>query len=254
MKLSEMSGKTPKKINKLMESRFGFSLNFDQLTVEKAVKLGETITQNLNKIRHSYGAHTAEKNPKYMEMLTVREGLNAWLDEQHQQLNEGEVSNAEVLLAAKDMVDSIQDVIEKVGKMQNEQLPQLLDSIRDQIGSEQADGFKASVGGTLSTLMTQLQSAREGVDQGVGILTGQQVQPMDLPTGDTLPGAGELPGADMGSDFDQDDTDGFGATDAASGGTEELGRELRESKNKCKICAKPQKENTDGNKKYCQGH
>jgi hypothetical protein len=252
MKLTEMSQKSTKKINKLMESRFGFSLNFNQLTVEKATKLSETITQNLNKIRHSFDIHTAEKNPKYMEMLTVREGLNAWLDQHYQQLNEGEVSNAEVLLAAKDMVDSIQDVIEKVGKMQNEQLPQLLDSIRDQIGSEQADGFKASVGGTLSTLMTQLQSAREGVDQGVGILTGQQVQPMDLPSGtDTgLP----PPAIDPGSDFDQEETDGFGATDAASGGTETLGRELRESKNKCKICNKPQKENTDGNMKYCQGH
>lgn len=244
-----MSGKTPKKINKLMESRFGFSLNFDQLTVEKAVKLSETITQNLNKIRHSFDVHTAERNPKYMEMLTVQEGINAWLDQHYQQLNEGEVGSAEVLLAAKDMVDSIQDVIEKVGKMQNEQLPQLLDSIRDQIGSEQADGFKASVGGTLTTLMTQLQSAREGVDQGVGILTGQQVQPMDLPAGSELPAPGG-----MESDFDQDDTDGFGATDAASGGAEHLGRELRESKNKCKICSKPQKENTDGNMKYCQGH
>lgn len=249
-----MSQKSTKKINKLMESRFGFSLNFDQLTVEKATKLSETITQNLNKIRHSYDIHTAEKNPKYMEMLTVREGLNAWLEQHQQQLNEGEVGSAEVLLAAKDMVDSIQDVIEKVGKMQNEQLPQLLDSIRDQIGSEQADGFKASVGGTLTTLMTQLQTAREGVDQGVGILTGQQAQPMDLPAGDEMGDGLPPPAVDPGSDFDQDETDGFGATDGATGGAEQLGRELRESKNKCQICKKPQKENTDGNMKYCQGH
>ena len=115
-----------------------------------------------------------------MELLTVREGLAAWLEQSRRQLNEGEVGNAEVLLAAKDMVDSIQDVIEKVGKMQNEQLPQLLDSIRDQIGSEQADQFKQAVGSTLEGLMSQLQSAREGVDGGVGILTGQAPQPMDM--------------------------------------------------------------------------
>ena len=249
-----MSRKSTKQINKLMESRFGFSLNFNQLTVEKAERLRETITQNLNKIRHSFDIHTAEKNPKYMEMLTVREGLNAWLDQHQQQLNEGEVGSAEVLLAAKDMVDSIQDVIEKVGKMQNEQLPQLLDSIRDQIGNEQADGFKSSVGATLSTLMTQLQSAREGVDQGVGILTGQEVQPMDMPSGNDLGGSGLPAPGGIDSDFDQDETDGFGATDAAVGGTETLGRELRESSTKCKKCNKPQKENTDGNMKYCQGH
>jgi hypothetical protein len=165
-----------------------------------------------------------------MELLTVQEGLSRWLEEHRQQLTEGEVGNAEVLLAAKNMVDSIQDAIEKVGKMQNEQLPELLDSIRDQIGQEQAEGFKNAVGATLDTLMGNLQSAREGVDGGVRILTGEQVDnPMALPgdTGADLSGGDtELPPA-PGSDLDTDDTDGFAASDAAVGGAEELGRELR---------------------------
>ena len=225
MKLSEMSQTSAKKINKVLESRFGFAINYDNLSIAKAQRLGETISLNLNKIRHSADFHRAETNPRYMELLTVQEGLNTWLTEQHQQLNEGEVGNAEVLLAAKDMVDSVQDTIEKVGKMQNEQLPQLLDSIRDQIGSEQADAFKAAVGATLDQLMQNLQSAREGVDTGVRVLSGEAVdQPMALP-GDEL--GGELPPPPE-SDFDAEEpADGFAATDAAVGGTETLGRELR---------------------------
>ena len=227
MKLAEMSTKSTRKINKLMESRFGFAINFSNLTVEKAERLSETITANLDKIRHSVDLHTAERNPRYMELLTVKEGLSAWLDERRQQLVEGEVGNAEVLLAAKNMVDSIQDAIEKVGKMQNEQLPELLDSIRDQVGAEQAEGFKNAVGTTLETLMQNLQTAREGVDGGVRILTGEQVDnPMAMPGDDLSGGDAGLPPA-PGSDLDQDETDGFGATDAATGGAEELGRELR---------------------------
>jgi hypothetical protein len=221
MKLAEMSTKSTKRINKVMESRFGFAINFDSLTVERAEKLSETIAANLNKIRHSVALHTAETNPRYMELLTVQEGLNTWLEQQRTQLNEGEVGNAEVLLAAKDMVDSVQDAIEKVGKMQNEQLPQLLDSIRDQIGSEQAEAFKGAVGTTLETLMQNLQAAREGVDNGVRVLSGEQVdQPM------AMPGDAELPPAPA-SDLDQEEGDAFSATDAAVGGTEELGREQR---------------------------
>jgi|GEM_PF-6326070 len=229
MKLSEMAVKSAKKYNKLMESRFGFAINFDSLTVEKAESLSETISANLNKIRHSVDLHTAEKNPRYMELLAVRESINTWLEEQRTQLNEGEVGNAEVLLAAKNMVDSVQDAIEKVGKMQNEQLPELLDSIRDQIGQEQAEGFKNAVGETLATLMQNLQSAREGVDNGVRILSGEQVDnPMAMPgdQADLSGGTPDLPPA-PGSDLDQDETDGFGASDAAVGGAEELGRELR---------------------------
>ena len=229
MKLSEMSVKSARKINKLLESRFGFSINYSNLTVAKAERLSETITANLDKIRHSVNLHTAEQNPRYMELLTVKEGLSAWLDERRQQLTEGEVSNAEVLLAAKDMVDSVQDAIEKVGKMQNEQLPQLLDSIRDQIGSEQADAFKNAVGETLSTLMQNLQAAREGVDNGVRVLSGEQVDnPMDI-GGAGLPGdelGGDLPPPPV-SDLDADEGDGFAASDAAVGGAEQLGRERR---------------------------
>lgn len=229
MKLAEMAMTSAKKINKVMESRFGFALDFNKMTVEKAERLSETISANLNKIRHSVNVHTAERNPRYMELLTVRESLSAWLQENRRQLTEGEVSNAEVLLAAKDMVDSVQDAIEKVGKMQNEQLPQLLDSIRDQIGSEQADAFKNAVGSTLETLMTGLQAAREGVDSGVRILSGEQVDnPMELGGEPEL----GLPGDEMAppppaSDLDAEETDGFAATDAAVGGSEELGRELR---------------------------
>ena len=228
MKLSEMSKTSTKRINKFMESRFGFAIDWDKLSVAKAERLSETINANINKIRRTSDFHTAEQNPRYMELLTVRESLAQWIDEQRTQLNEGEVGNAEVLLAAKDMVDSIQDTIEKVGKMQNEQLPQLLDSIRDQIGSEQADQFKQAVGTTLDQLMANLQAAREGVDSGVGILTGQAPQPMDLggaPEGDM---DGELPPAPSSDlDMEEPESDGFAATDAAAGGAEELGRELR---------------------------
>lgn len=226
MKLAEMAVTRAKQMNKLMESRFGFSINFDKLTIDRAEKLSETISANLDRIRHSVDLHTAERNPRYMELLTVQESLARWLDEQRTTLTEGEVSNAEVLLAAKDMVDSVQDTIEKVGKMQNEQLPQLLDSIRDQLGSEQAEAFKNAVGTTLETLMTQLQAAREGVDNGVRVLSGEAVdQPMAMP-GDMGGEVPEMPAEPM-SDLDMDDTDGFAATDAAVGGAEELGRERR---------------------------
>jgi hypothetical protein len=225
MKLSEMSMTSTKRINKFMESRFGFAIDFKNLSIAKAEQLSETITANLNKIRRTSDFHTAELNPRYMELLTVRESLSAWLNENRRQLNEGEVSNAEVLLAAKDMVDSVQDAIEKVGKMQNEQLPQLLDSIRDQIGSEQADSFKNAVGETLNTLMQNLQAAREGVDNGVRVLSGEQVDsPMSLGSEPDLGLGNEMPPM---SDLDADEGDGFAATDAAVGGSEELGRETR---------------------------
>lgn len=217
MKLTQLSSKSADKMNKFVESRFGFSIDFDKLSVSQAEKLSETIGKNLQKIRRSSDFHTAETNPRYMELLTVQESLSQWLLENHQQLNEGDVGDAEVLLAAKDMVDSVQDVIEKVGKMQYEQLPQLADSIRDEIGSAQAEQFKTETDGALSGLLDQLNSVREQLNNGVRMLSGEQVeQPMAI-------GSDDL--GDLG-DLD-DEGDGFATSDAAAGGDVELGRELR---------------------------
>ena len=232
MRLSELGSKaTSKRINKINESRFGFGIDYDKLTIAKAKYLSRALGENLDQLRRSFGLHTAEKNPKYMELLMVREGLNRWVSE-HRALNESEMGKSEAILAAKDMVDSIQDMIEDVSKMQNEQMPALIDTIRDQIGSEQADSFKGAVGTVLGNILQQLTDAREQTDGAARGLAGEQVAaPMGMPGGDM--GAAPMPGAAPGmgpeSDLDMgmDDTDGFGATDAAAGGDQDLGREKR---------------------------
>jgi len=230
MRLTEIGSKaTAKRINKINESRFGFSIDYSKLTLDKACSLSRALSENLNQLRKSYGAHTAEKNPKYMEMLMVREGLNRWVDE-HRALTESEMGKSEAILAAKDMVDSIQDMIEDVSKMQNEQMPALIDTIRDQIGSEQADQFKSQVGSVLGNILQQLTGAREQADNAARGLAGEGSQDMSMGGMGGLGGA-PMPGAAGGmgepSDLDMDDTDGFSATDAAAGGDEDLGREVR---------------------------
>jgi hypothetical protein len=227
MNLKELAPQTTKRLNKVMESRFGFAINYDNLTYAKAQRLNIALSENLNAIRKSYGAHTAEKNPKYMEMLMVREGLNAWLD-QHSPLMEGELETAEAVLAAKDMVDSIQDMITDASKMMNEELPPLLDTIRDQLGAQQADQFKQTATAALQGLMDALNGARDSLDQGSRGLAGEQVaEPMAM--GGAAPAP--MPGADLGGELPEpelnDLDDGFAGADSAAGGEEELGRERR---------------------------
>ena len=232
MKLNEMGVKPKsKQMNKVMESRFGFSVDYDKLTFKKAYTMARAISESLDGIKRTHGIHTAEKHPKYMEMLMMRESLHRWMVENKQQLiTESEMAKSQAILAAKDMVDSIQDMLEKISKMQNEQLPALLDTIRDQIGIEKADGFKAAVSPLLGDLAQTLQQGRETADQAARGLAGEEVaQPMDMGAGGDefggdLGAGGDEFGGDMASDID---TDEFAASDAATGGTENLGREKR---------------------------
>lgn len=223
-----------RKMNSLMESRFGFTLDLDKLTYSKARNLCDMINENLGRIRHSFGIHKAERNPRYMELLMVRESLTKWMRE-NQRLMESEMGKSEAILAAKDMVDSIQDMVEKVSKMQVEQLPALIDTIRDQIGMAEADGFKNAMGQLLTNISQELGQARETADTSARQLAGEDMAGGGLGMGG-MGGMGA--GGDMGamdsmstapnlgepSDLD---TDSFGTTDAAAGGMEPVGRAKR---------------------------
>jgi NADH dehydrogenase/NADH:ubiquinone oxidoreductase subunit G len=152
---------------------------------------------------------------------TKHKGLPKHVSESRRRLNEDELGQAQAMLAAKDMVDSMQDMIEDLSKMLNEQLPPLTDSIRTAIGSAEADSFKAAASSTLSSLLTSVQSSREAMDQAVRTLSGE-------------PGAVTVPGSDMGApdlggdEMDLPDAeDDFAASDAAVGGDLPLGREKR---------------------------
>ena len=228
MKLSEMNTKpTAKKLNKVVESRFGYALDFDKLTFKKAYKIASGLTESINKIKRTHGAEAVEQNPAYMEMMMVRESIHSWMTENHTKyIAESEMAKSEAILAAKDMVDSVQDMLEKISKMQSEQMPALLDTIRDQIGADKAETFKQQMTPLLGELMTQLTSARETADGASRGLAGEQVaQPMGMGMG----GAAPMPGADAGMPpmAPEEPADEFAATDAAAGGAEELGRELR---------------------------
>jgi hypothetical protein len=241
MRLSEMRTEvTPQKINKVMESRFGFQVDYDNLSYAKAQRLSSALAENMTTIKKSFGVHTAEKNPKYMELMLVKEGLDRWMRSE-QGLFESEMGRSEAVLAAKDIVDTIQDMLEKVSKMQNEQLPALVDTIRDQIGADQAEAFKGAISGLLGNLYQTVSTGREQADTAVRQLAGEQTGggDMSMGGGDELGGldAG-LGGDDLGGGLDAGlggddlggsdlDADEFGATDAAAGGAEELGRERR---------------------------
>jgi hypothetical protein len=233
MKLNDLGYKpTPRKINKVTESRFGFKIDFDSMTFKKAYGLATGITEGLDKIKRTHGIHVAEKSPQYMELLMVREGIHSWMAENKRHfIIESEMAKSEAILAAKSMVDEIQDMLEKISKMQNEQMPALLDTIRDQISSEKADGFKNAVSPILQDLAQTLQQGRESADSAARVLAGEQESGMDMGMGggmgglgnDELAGmaAGEVPGGSA------PEGDAFAATDAAAGGEAELGRERR---------------------------
>jgi hypothetical protein len=88
-------------------------------------------------------------------------------------LKESEVQQAQVVLAAQDMVDKMQGMLEDVSELQFKELPALVDSIKNQVGIDQATQFNTDVSGALTALMQTLQGTKQQLDSALGVVTGQ---------------------------------------------------------------------------------
>ena len=117
-------------------------------------------------------------------------------------LRESEVQQAQVVLAAQDMVDNVQKMSEEVSSMQFKDLPALCDQIKNQIGVDQAMQFNTDATAALAGLLQNLQGARQQLDQALGVITGQ-AQPQ-IPGQDEL-GAEPDMDADLGLDADTEE-------------------------------------------------
>jgi hypothetical protein len=116
-------------------------------------------------------------------------------------LSEGEVQQAQVVLAAQDMVDKMQSMIEDSTEMQFKELPALVDSIKNQIGPDQAAQFNNDAQAALSGLVQNLQGSKQQLEQALGVVTGQPAMP-GADAGMTPPGgdmglAGPAPGEEV---------------------------------------------------------
>ena len=121
-------------------------------------------------------------------------------------LKESEVQQAQVVLAAQDMVDKMQSMLEDTTEMQFKELPALVDSIRNQIGMEQATQFNADVTGALQGLVQNLQGAKQQLETALGVVTGQPAALDTSMAASGMPGAmpPPVPGAEMGAEMSAD--------------------------------------------------
>lgn len=144
-------------------------------------------------------------------------------------VKEGAEEGAQLVMAAKDMVDRVTGWMEDTAEMQTESMLELGDSIRDELGSETSEQFIGTVKPALENLYTVFETTREALTGGVAIITGEGApEAMPGPEGDVPaedPAMEPVDDADVEAPVD----DEFGASEPATGGEEVADREKRES-------------------------
>ena len=244
MKLTDIAPVSSDVLNAKMQAKLGWNIKTENLKVNDAVAMLESVTNKLVLVRNSNKIHVSEKDAGYTGMLMAQQVLESFISEKAKSpyaigtaaamkstgdnppLQKSTITKAHKIAKKIAKNESVENAIRRMinedevtqaqSVMVNEQLPPLTDSIRSNIGDQQAQAFSAAATETLNGLLTQVQGAREAVNNAVLGLTGAAPTPV------------EAPSVDMGTDLDTEmPADEFGASDAAVGGELPLGREKR---------------------------
>jgi len=115
-------------------------------------------------------------------------------------LKESEIQQAQVVLAAQDLVDKMQDMVEEVSELQFKDLPALVESIKNQVGVDQAMQFNTDATGALAGLLQNLQGAKQQLEAALGVVTGTGGPDMSaIANAGAAAGDMAAAGADMGA-------------------------------------------------------
>ena len=145
------------------------------------------------------------------------ESTEAQISEKLRKLYESQEDQAELLLASKDVVDRIQKAVDDISKLRNEDLPPLLDAMRDELGSQMSEAYANIAIPTLDQLVQQLGGGRETLSQASRIITGEEAPAEQM--------GAELPAEEPVEELPAEEE--FATADVAAGADEPEGREER---------------------------
>jgi hypothetical protein len=142
-------------------------------------------------------------NPEETKTMAAIAAMKKESVKKKRMVSESEVQQAQVVMAAQDMVDKLQGMLEDVSEMQFKDLPALADAIKNDMGVEQATQFQADVTAALTTLLAAIQAGKAQTEAAQGVLTGQA--PV-VPGADAaaMPATDAMPAADQSAEVDAD--------------------------------------------------
>ena len=183
-----------------------FSIDFDVSALDKSktVAMLSKVKKLIGESKRSSEFHNAQANPAYLKLVFMEQALS-----QHMKvaksprivLENEEVEKSQVILAAQDMIDTVQKMYEDINDMLVKELPALVDSIQSEIGVNESDTFNQSASQALTTLNASLQETQTSLKSALGGLTGQGGA--DAFAAGAPEMAADL-GAEMGADLEAD--------------------------------------------------
>lgn len=238
---------TANSLNESLAARFGKKLDLERFTLEQLEDSRNKLRTRLKAVEttesfDSVHNESYQKTKMYLDILNAEISERGGYDATNEstELSEASQDEAELVMAAKTMVDKLTGWMEDVAEMQTDTMLDLADSIREELGSEMSEQFVNAVKPGLEALYSTMEETRRSLTSGVGLLTGEETGQESLGGMEPEMGAEDELGAEpeMGADDDMADLDAELAPDEEA--PDELGgpRQRRESIDRSKMISR----------------
>jgi len=201
MKLTELNNNRRAYSTRVLKEQYEMPFNVEKMSMSSTRTMLAKVRGLMTESKQSPDYHSNQSSGSYMKLVFMEQALSDHYNELRSlpqpriMVENEEVEKSQVVLAAQDMVDQVQKMLEDVGQMQVKELPALVSSIESEIGVNESQTYNDEVSGQLDTLSASLKETSGALKNALNGLTGQAVD------------AAFDAGAEVGMDTDMDDTD-----------------------------------------------
>ena len=198
MKLTEFNAKPTTVAKQALKEHFNTSFNVEKLGLYETKNMLKKVKGLMSEAKNK--SMSGEQNPAYLKLVFMEQALSHHYGDLKTMpmynprivVENEEVEKSQVVLAAQEMVDSMQKMIEQVSDMLVKELPAVVDGVNSEFGTSEGEQFSSQVTEALTSLQAALTQSKTGLTGALGVVTGQG--------GGFGMDAGGLGGGEMGAD------------------------------------------------------
>lgn len=173
MKLNELDRKNAAQV--ALKANFDVSFDASKLDRVQTQNMLSKVTGLIKEAKARPDFYKNQTNPSYLKLVFMSQALNEHYNNFKSArivVENEEVQKSEVILAAQDMINSVQKMIEEVNDMLVKELPALTDSIQSEIGVNESQSFNQAASQALTTLNQTLSQSKQGLQDAMNQMTG----------------------------------------------------------------------------------
>lgn len=179
MKLQDLDNNSHSNASKALKEHYEVPFNVAKMPMTSTRSMLQKVRGLIKESKQSGNFYQDQTSPSYMKLVFMEQALVHHFNDLRSRpqprivVENEEVEKSQVVLAAQDLVDSVQKMLEEVSDMLIKELPALTTGIQSEIGVNESEQFNSQTGEALAALQASITETKSALQSALNGITGQ---------------------------------------------------------------------------------